>query len=459
MKKVRNVAIITAILVIMLLINTKSFAKTVIITTDGLYLRREASTTSDILDIIYQNMEVELIEEQENWYKVKYNEMQGYINKDYAKIKGEEEPSNNPQTSQEEPSNNIQTNQEGPNNNEQNNNGQNNIIDEPDNPPIIPANTSKEMKLQADAQGYILPLINSNIMCELKKGDSVTAISFVNGWAYVETSSVSVWVRTDKLTDKEATNNDEDKPNNEEDKPNNDENVQQPQDNKIAVTPMENTIMYVQEPSIYVRKGPATTYDVLDSLILNSTVIVNGKVDDWYQVQIGEDTGYIASWLLGESAKETTSRGNIERNIEEQNSEGETNAENQSLENTSIGNEIVSFAKDYLNCPYVYGGSGPNTFDCSGFTMYVYKHFGVSLSHSATAQSKRGTYVAKEDLQPGDLVFFKDYETMEGIGHCGIYIGEGEFIHASSGTGYCVKISTLLSGSYDRRYETARRIL
>ena len=90
--------------------------------------------------------------------------------------------------------------------------------------------------------------------------------------------------------------------------------------------------------------------------------------------------------------------------------------------------------------------------------MYVYKNFGVNLSHSATAQSKVGTPVSKENLQPGDLVFFTDYETGVGIGHVGIYIGGGDFIHASSGTGYCVKISTLLSGSYYNRYETARRI-
>lgn len=65
---------------------------------------------------------------------------------------------------------------------------------------------------------------------------------------------------------------------------------------------------------------------------------------------------------------------------------------------------------------------GDKSFDCSGFTMYVYKKFGYTLSHSAIAQSKVGTYVAKEDLQAGDLVFFLDYETMDGIGHCGIYI-------------------------------------
>ena len=128
-------------------------------------------------------------------------------------------------------------------------------------------------------------------------------------------------------------------------------------------------------------------------------------------------------------------------------------------EETSKGQEIVEYAKQYLGCPYVYGGSGDKSFDCSGFTMYVYKKFGYTLSHSAIAQSKVGTYVAKEDLQAGDLVFFLDYETMDGIGHCGIYIGNGEFIHASSGSGYCVKISNLLTGSYNTRYATARRLI
>ena len=91
--------------------------------------------------------------------------------------------------------------------------------------------------------------------------------------------------------------------------------------------------------------------------------------------------------------------------------------------------------------------------------MYVYKHFGYSLSHSATAHSYEGTAISKENLQVGDLVFFSDYQTLEGIGHCGIYIGNGEFIHASSGSGYCVKISNLLSGSYNTRYVTARRLI
>ena len=211
--------------------------------------------------------------------------------------------------------------------------------------------------------------------------------------------------------------------------------------------------MYVNTASIYMRKGAGTNYEVVDSLILNSSVIVTGEINDWYQVKVSGKTGYIAKRLLSsKKTEESTTRSSEER----------TNNQEQTTTNnvvTSKGEEVVNYAKQYLKCKYVYGASGPSTFDCSGFTMYVFKHFGISLSHSATAQSKKGTYVAKENLQPGDLVFFKDYQTMDGIGHCGIYVGDGNFIHASSGTGYCVKLSTLLTGSYNTRYSTARRII
>ena len=214
--------------------------------------------------------------------------------------------------------------------------------------------------------------------------------------------------------------------------------------------------MYVNTNSIYVRKGPSTSTEIIDSLILNDTVKVKAENGDWYKVEVDGKEGYIAKRLLSNSSTNTTTRGDETREYgQEENTNTTTNTTTTS---SSKKEQVVEYAKQYLGCKYVYGGSGPKTFDCSGFTMYVFKNFGVTLSHSAIAQSKVGTYVAKEDLQPGDLVFFTDYETGVGIGHCGIYVGDGDFIHASSGTGYCVKISTLLSGSYSKRYETARRI-
>jgi peptidoglycan DL-endopeptidase CwlO len=110
----------------------------------------------------------------------------------------------------------------------------------------------------------------------------------------------------------------------------------------------------------------------------------------------------------------------------------------------------VGIAMQYLGTPYVYGGASPSGFDCSGFIMYVYAQVGVSLPHNAAAQYGYGTPVDRSQLQAGDLVFFN------GLGHAGIYVGGGSFIHAPH-TGDVVKISSM-SGWYDSTYVGARRL-
>jgi cell wall-associated NlpC family hydrolase len=112
---------------------------------------------------------------------------------------------------------------------------------------------------------------------------------------------------------------------------------------------------------------------------------------------------------------------------------------------------VVGIAMRYLGVPYVWGGSSPSGFDCSGFVMYVYAQVGVSLPHYTGAQWNVGVPVSRSDLQPGDLVFF------DGLGHVGIYIGGGQFIHAPH-TGTVVQISSL-SGWYADTYVGARRIV
>lgn len=117
---------------------------------------------------------------------------------------------------------------------------------------------------------------------------------------------------------------------------------------------------------------------------------------------------------------------------------------------------VLSFAKKYTGTRYVYGASGPNGFDCSGFTMHVMGNFGIKLPHTARGQSAYGIAVPKNSLKPGDLVFFATSGNSS-ISHVGIYIGGGSFIHAATSSG--ITISRLSESYYSRRYVTARRII
>ena len=119
---------------------------------------------------------------------------------------------------------------------------------------------------------------------------------------------------------------------------------------------------------------------------------------------------------------------------------------------SSRGARVASLATRYLGIPYRWGGSSPSTgFDCSGFVMYLYRQVGVSLPHNAAMQYRHGRAVSRGSLRRGDIVFFN------GLGHNGIYLGGGRFIHSPS-SGDVVKISRLSEGWYSSRYVGARRV-
>ncbi len=124
---------------------------------------------------------------------------------------------------------------------------------------------------------------------------------------------------------------------------------------------------------------------------------------------------------------------------------------------TSLGGKMVGEAMKYVGYPYVWAGASPNGFDCSGFVMYItQKVAGQNISHSIGNQASSGQYVSKDNLQPGDLVFFANTYTA-GLSHAGIYIGGGKFVHAENeGTG--VVVSDINGGYYGPKYYTARRM-
>lgn len=120
-----------------------------------------------------------------------------------------------------------------------------------------------------------------------------------------------------------------------------------------------------------------------------------------------------------------------------------------------IVNRILTGAMQYMGVPYIFGGTTPYGFDCSGYVQYVFAQAGISIPRTADVQFEVGTPVSSAELVPGDLVFFETYTY--GASHVGIYVGNGEFIHASSSGG--VKISSLNSSYYSSHYIGSRRIV
>ena len=439
MKKINITKYVVASIIMLLLIvlSNKVQAQTATVTADTLNLRSEASTDSSIVKLLNQGEELDVISDEGDWLRVSSDGTEGYVSKDYVQV-NEETVNTTPETPTETPTQTPTT----------------------ENPSETGTGTTVvTSKVNQDTQIRILPLINSNVLENISSGATVTIITSTNKWTFVETDTISGWIlnsvleeNTTSTSDNQTTGNtDNGNTNNTSSSENNDTT------NQSSDTMYDTAVTkYINGSSVYIRNEPSTDASIVISLIRNTDVTVTGENGDWYKVKYGDFEGYIFKELLSDEQTEQTNRHmpleettNLQENVEQ------TSDSNES----SLAQEIVEYAKQYLGYPYVYGGAGSSSFDCSGFTMYVYKNFGYSLSHSARAQSKMGTYVEKENLQPGDLVFFLDYETMDDIGHCGIYIGDGNFIHASSGTGYCVKISTLLSGSYDRRYATARRLI
>ena len=122
--------------------------------------------------------------------------------------------------------------------------------------------------------------------------------------------------------------------------------------------------------------------------------------------------------------------------------------------------EVIEFLLQPWNCinyRYVYGTAGPRTFDCSGFTSYLYKQYGVTLPRSSNSQGAFGTYVEKSNLIPGDILCFSNRKDRK-INHVGVYVGDGNFIHASTSTRGVV-LDNLSENYYINHYVTARRVV
>ncbi len=201
---------------------------------------------------------------------------------------------------------------------------------------------------------------------------------------------------------------------------------------------------------VNMRSGPSTSYGTLTQLKRNQEVEIFGFNCGWYKVRTSTNKiGYIRSDLLKLLDKPTENYGAASNS-------GNSGSNNSgSSSSSSAGQKLADYAVSLVGCPYVYGGTTTSGFDCSGFTQYCARQKGITIQRTATAQLQNGTKVSRDELQPGDLVFFGYGSTAS---HVGIYIGDGKFVHAqNSSTG--VVITSLSQTYYDSRYLTARRIV
>ncbi len=193
----------------------------------------------------------------------------------------------------------------------------------------------------------------------------------------------------------------------------------------------------VTATSLNVRASASTDAEILAKLPIGSRVRVNWTEPDWVCVAYNGDglMGYVSAdyVIVHEGEMPDLSSGGTQA--------------------------VVDLASQFLGVPYVYGGSSPSGFDCSGLVQYVYKQLGYNLHRVADSQMTNGIAISREDLAPGDIVGF--YSSIGGsyVGHVGIYIGDGMMIHAPR-TGDVVKVTSIEPGTYHgNRFAGGRRII
>ncbi|MGL4796509.1 MAG: SH3 domain-containing protein [Paraclostridium sp.] len=248
------------------------------------------------------------------------------------------------------------------------------------------------------------PGTNYSIIKVLLKNTEVEVISESNGWSNIKYGELIGYVSTKYILEK-----------------------------NIGIETIKKV---VNVDGLNLRKGPGINYEVITVLSRNTEVEVILESNGWSNVKYGTKNGYVATQYL-------TNKSN-----------------DNSILNNKIVDKAIDIAKSKLGYPYVWGAEGPKSFDCSGFIYYIFKiNLNINVPRVSKDQSKYGNYIDRKDLKPGDLVFFDTDGTNNGnVSHVGMYLGNNEFIQASSGSTMKVVISKL-EGYYDRQYVTARRIL
>lgn len=433
-KNIRNIMAFTVIsMTTMFFINTSFAANMGKVNVETANLRETADKEGKVLKQLSINAEVEVIEKNGDWYNVKSGDITGYIRQDLLTVEEQEE---NKQEENKQTATEVAV-QDNTNNNEQAT--ENNSQDQVKNENVQEQKEEKTKIVVENTKLKIVPAINATDIIEVKQGDEVEILESINGWICIQSGTTKGWIREEKLKSKEQPVEEvkEEAKEQEEEKA-----KEQPAEEKIKTS-------YIGSETVNLRKEASTSSDVLARLSLNTAVDVYSEENGWCKVKYGAMEGYISSSLLSDTKKETSRKSETPRTSTETNQSAQTAA----VAPSSIGGTVVETAMNYIGSSYVYGASGPSSFDCSGFTSYIYAQHGVSLNRTAAGQYSNGVAVSRDQLQPGDLVMFGK----SGINHVGIYIGGGQIVHAANPS-RGVTTDTINSGYYNNNYVGARRV-
>lgn len=478
MKRVKELAIMILMITIIGILSIKVEASTGKINSETVRLRKEPNTNSTILEQLNQDDEVEILEQEDGWYKVQVKvngeKITGYVSEKLVDVKDGDVPST--------VTSNNTTHANTTTSNQSNIEQELDIMPEIDTeiqvkpqevdiePTTETVDTSTEIKedeqynLEQETEIKALPLINSKTKATIR--GNVKIVEIINDWCRIENDVEIGWIRINLL--KRSTTS-EVQPQQEspaETMPNDTANIEDSDEKITETTPTVtnlNKTGYVDAEGLIVREEPSTSSKEIDSLSRNDKVEITGEVDGWYQIKLNGKTGYVSSKYISDTkTAETTSRSGSSikaENITPMEEQEETQSQSQDTSSSgTTGTEVVEYAKQYLGYKYVSGGASPSTgFDCSGFTSYVYNHFGITLNRSSKDQIKNGVAVDRSNLQPGDIVVFNN-SANTAIGHVGIYIGGDNFIHAANPS-EGVRITSLSSSYYKIRYVGARRVI
>jgi uncharacterized protein YgiM (DUF1202 family) len=220
----------------------------------------------------------------------------------------------------------------------------------------------------------------------------------------------------------------------------------------------EARIGWVSRPSVNLRSGAGENYPRIGTLGLSTQVIIVSQQGDWYKVAMdNREIGWVGSWMIDTqgklNAREPAGCSGIENTCPTPLARAPGSGD---FGGSGAGGEIARSAMRHLGEPYVYGDIGPHSFDCSGLVCYVLQQHGIAAGRTSSDLFHQGQPVSRDDLEPGDVVFFAG-TYRAGISHVGLYIGGGRMVHAAN-PGRGVTIDGLDERYYAEKYVGARRM-